>query len=227
VQIECAEILTKFLYPTSSFNESELIWKIKAQSKSFSNINDVNLSILTRLRMFSSSTINNGESISRINWIKALVFLQENVSKFLGNLGLIRKLNRILLHGVDVSPGCYRTDSMKAGLNDFPSFLDVSSLMNDYAKRLLTIKDPVSQAAYTYQTLVSVHPFVDGNGRTARLAADAILLKHNYLPIAFPSTALGLVIYNPNKDKGKSPHELALEKLLLSATWLNKTLATS
>jgi Fic family protein len=38
-------------------------------------------------------------------------------------------------------------------------------------------------AAEMHERLVTIHPFVDGNGRTARLVMNLILLQHGY-PIA-------------------------------------------
>jgi Fic family protein len=37
-------------------------------------------------------------------------------------------------------------------------------------------------AAVVHYAITEIHPFANGNGRTARLAAAAILLKHDYLP---------------------------------------------
>ena len=37
-------------------------------------------------------------------------------------------------------------------------------------------------AGVTHYAITDIHPFANGNGRTARLAASAILLKHGYLP---------------------------------------------
>ena len=42
---------------------------------------------------------------------------------------------------------------------------------------------PVVLAAQMHEKLVSVHPFIDGNGRTARLLMNLILMQHGY-PIA-------------------------------------------
>ena len=42
---------------------------------------------------------------------------------------------------------------------------------------------PVLLAAELHERLVTIHPFIDGNGRTSRLLMNLILLQHGY-PIA-------------------------------------------
>ena len=42
-------------------------------------------------------------------------------------------------------------------------------------------------AATIYVSVVTIHPFENGNGRTARLAADRVLLAAGYLPLCFLS----------------------------------------
>lgn len=41
---------------------------------------------------------------------------------------------------------------------------------------------PVAVSAEFHARLVSVHPFVDGNGRTARLASNLPLMRNDYPP---------------------------------------------
>ncbi|MDF2636883.1 MAG: ibpA, partial [Pelosinus sp.] len=41
----------------------------------------------------------------------------------------------------------------------------------------------VERAAILHSEFVKIHPFVDGNGRTARLLLNFELLKHGYVPI--------------------------------------------
>ena len=42
-------------------------------------------------------------------------------------------------------------------------------------------------AAYTHLQIAKVHPFLDGNGRLARLMLNFQLMKAGYLPISLPS----------------------------------------
>ena len=43
-----------------------------------------------------------------------------------------------------------------------------------------SIVHPALLAAEMHERLVSIHPFVDGNGRTARLVMNLILLQNGY-----------------------------------------------
>lgn len=42
---------------------------------------------------------------------------------------------------------------------------------------------PIELAAYTHAEFVRIHPFVDGNGRTARLMMNYQLMSKGYLPV--------------------------------------------
>ncbi|PPC84694.1 MAG: hypothetical protein CTY38_01205 [Methylotenera sp.] len=52
-----------------------------------------------------------------------------------------------------------------------------------------SIQNPLDQAIYRAMTTVSVHPFIDGNGRITRLSANSILARHGkqnfMIPIVF------------------------------------------
>ncbi|CAI4229474.1 unnamed protein product [Auanema sp. JU1783] len=46
--------------------------------------------------------------------------------------------------------------------------------------------DPVEKAAIAHYKLVLIHPFVDGNGRTARLLLNLILMRSGFPPVILP-----------------------------------------
>ena len=64
-----------------------------------------------------------------------------------------------------------------------PEHVLVEDFMKDYFvyyERNKSRTHPVILAAEMHERLVSIHPFVDGNGRTARLVMNLILLRHGY-----------------------------------------------
>jgi Fic family protein len=72
----------------------------------------------------------------------------------------------------------------ETGRYEFPSPAEIPPLMGDFAKWLGGAPD-TPQAAFTaHRRLVNIHPFNDGNGRTARLLMNLILIRGGYPPIA-------------------------------------------
>ncbi|MBI5697169.1 MAG: Fic family protein, partial [Thaumarchaeota archaeon] len=64
-----------------------------------------------------------------------------------------------------------------------PSFHEVPALMSNFVTELnekAEKTNPISLAATAHFELVHVHPFIDGNGRTARLFMNLVLLKTGY-----------------------------------------------
>ncbi|KAK6747026.1 hypothetical protein RB195_000333 [Necator americanus] len=62
----------------------------------------------------------------------------------------------------------------------------LAELVN-WLKDPLTLEmNPVEKAAIAHYKLVVVHPFVDGNGRTARLLLNLILMRAGFPPVILP-----------------------------------------
>lgn len=65
-----------------------------------------------------------------------------------------------------------------------PSFVEVPYLLDDFLEWLndASSKDihPILRAGIAHYVLVAVHPFVEGNGRTARAFASLILMREEY-----------------------------------------------
>lgn len=95
----------------------------------------------------------------------------------------------LMLHLLD--GGKYRTCdiTVRGATHPFPPYTAVPELMNQFftgleEKRVSLTKFEL--AAWAHEEFVRIHPFVDGNGRTARLIMNYILLSNDYLPISIP-----------------------------------------
>lgn len=62
-----------------------------------------------------------------------------------------------------------------------PNYLKVPALMDELVNHITTAHDHIATlAAYAHLQLATIHPFVDGNGRTARLLMNFLLLQQQY-----------------------------------------------
>ncbi|WP_290140554.1 Fic family protein [uncultured Dubosiella sp.] len=47
--------------------------------------------------------------------------------------------------------------------------------------------NPIELVAWTHAEFVRIHPFIDGNGRTARMIMNDQLMKQGLLPVSIPT----------------------------------------
>ena len=73
------------------------------------------------------------------------------------------------------------TDS---GRHTFPSPAPIPALMAEFVAWLLTEPAGPTTAFEAHRRLAAIHPFDDGNGRTARLLMNLLLLRAGYPPIS-------------------------------------------
>ncbi len=66
----------------------------------------------------------------------------------------------------------------------FPLPAEIPALMGDFARWLGTALNTPETAFTAHRRLVDIHPFNDGNGRTARLLMNLILIRGSYPPLA-------------------------------------------
>ena len=102
----------------------------------------------------------------------------------------IRQIHGLVCKG-ERGSGAYRTvNVMAAGSNyRYPDAVKVPELMQEFGEWLQSAPalHPVELAAEIHYRLVTIHPFHDGNGRTARLLMNLSLLRTGY-PIAVIKT---------------------------------------
>ena len=108
------------------------------------------------------------------------------------NEDIIKKLHRLFYQKVDAEQaGQYRTTQVYISGTEYvpPSPEDVPRLMShltDQVKSSKTTLHPIELAAMIHKRLVDIYPFVDGNGRTARLLMNLILLNSGYGVVSIP-----------------------------------------
>lgn len=104
----------------------------------------------------------------------------------------ILKIHELFYFLTDIAhAGKYRMEQVFITGTDFipPSPKKVPLLMKEFAKTILSLEEqvhPVEYAALLHKKLVKIHPFVDGNGRTARLVMNLALLQHGYVITVIP-----------------------------------------
>lgn len=101
-------------------------------------------------------------------------------------------IHRIVLTSVeDQHAGSYRTGAVRiSGSSLIPANpLKVPELMEKMFAELASHADPLRRAAALHHGISHIHPFADGNGRTARLAMNFILLAAGYPPISISPAA--------------------------------------
>ncbi len=82
----------------------------------------------------------------------------------------------------------------ETGRHVFPSPAEIPALMGDFAAWLRSAPDTPETAFTAHRRLVDIHPFNDGNGRTARLLRNLILIRGGYPPVAVrPEDRLGYI----------------------------------
>lgn len=105
---------------------------------------------------------------------------------------VIRNLHRLFYSGIDAdAAGTYRTHQVFITGTEYlpPAAEEITTLMQDFISTLhekQTKLHPVEVAAYAHRRLVDIHPFTDGNGRTARLLVNLILVNSGYCVVSIP-----------------------------------------
>lgn len=116
-----------------------------------------------------------------IDFIISLTQKKENLSP-----RSLLELHYLILKGIDKrNAGKYRDVGVKISGSKHvpPDALQIQQLMDDYFtfyESQINQIHPVILAAEMHERLVTIHPFVDGNGRTSRLVMNLILLNNGY-----------------------------------------------
>lgn len=128
------------------------------------------------------------EQIEVVNHIRALEYiykLQHLSKQDLTQNTILQIHGHILAHINDQYAGRYRDIPVRIAGSSvvMPNPLKVAKLMDEFMAWLHGTNDHAVRIALdAHYKLVSIHPFVDGNGRTARLVMNLLLLQAGYPP---------------------------------------------
>jgi cell filamentation protein len=121
---------------------------------------------------------------------KAELYLQELEMDARFSISLILELHRMVFGELYDWAGKWRMIDVQVGKLNPPTFAKVPNLMYQYADEIdfrLSISHETEQLAevfaYLHHRFVWIHPFNNGNGRTARLLLDFAALLKGYEPI--------------------------------------------
>jgi Fic family protein len=98
----------------------------------------------------------------------------------------VLKVHELLMRGIDnQNAGKYRNGQVRVAGATFmpPSSEKIQSMISELLQTLSQNPDelrPIEQAAFFHHRFVYIHPFLDGNGRTARLLMNVVLLRTGY-----------------------------------------------
>lgn len=130
------------------------------------------------------------EHLEAINHKEAILFLEEligsNESLSVWN---IKSIHGLILKEIDnQNAGKYRTENVVIGgaIHIPPKHYEIDLLMKnliiEYREEWQSFH-PIVRATLLHGEFVKIHPFIDGNGRTARLLLNFELMKDGYVPI--------------------------------------------
>ena len=136
----------------------------------------------------------NGKSIIEHNEIlgvdSALSYINSTLLNRIGSITVddILDIHKRVLGFVDpLEAGQFRNTQVYVGDYIPPPASEVKQLMKEFVTWLNTEEalnlNPIELAALAHYRLVFIHPFYDGNGRTARLLMNLILMQAGYPPV--------------------------------------------
>jgi len=104
---------------------------------------------------------------------------------------VIQKLHEVVTKGLLEDAGKYRITNVRitGSSTTPPDFSKIVKLMDEFIKNIKETKfHPLKKAIFIHYEFVRIHPFIDGNGRVARLLTNLYLMKQGYPPIILKKT---------------------------------------
>lgn len=129
------------------------------------------------------------EAIMILNHKNAFDFIRENESLFAIPLAptLVLQLHQKLSEGLDISVGLRDQQVRITGTRYIPPSgkVKIASLFERVIDAVNRAAYPPDKALIAASMIAYLQPFADGNKRTSRMLANALLLAHSYYPLSY------------------------------------------
>ena len=130
------------------------------------------------------------EAIMILNHKRALDYIFSGKNKFKRlNLRQVENIHSLIIKDLEVNQGIRKSIVGITGTNYKP--LDNQHQIREALEKMIAAinksKNPLEKALIANIMIAYIQPFEDGNKRTSRLLANALLLSHNYCPLSFRS----------------------------------------
>lgn len=168
------QILTEWIYNSNAIEGSTI------------TLQETRLILETGLTIGGKSLREHFEVINHrdaIDYVEHLVESDEPITAF-----HVRQIHKLVLSRIDdENAGQYRETQVRIAGASFtpPESWLIPNLMTEWEEWLVVEEKhshPIELAALAHHRLVAIHPFIDGNGRTARLVMNLILMRSGYPP---------------------------------------------
>ena len=130
------------------------------------------------------------EAIMILNHKKALEFIFESKNYFkIITLKKLEELHALLTNDLGVDKGLRKSPVGIVGTNYKPlsNQLQIKDAVEKMITTINTTKNVIEKALITVLMISYIQPFEDGNKRTGRILANAILFAHDYCPLSYRS----------------------------------------
>lgn len=165
----------------------ELSWKSSQLEGNTYSLIDTEI-LLTKMKESPGHT--KEEAVMIINHKRAVDFILRDAEYFkILTIAKIRQLYKILIDNLGV-PDDYRQILVGVIGTKYKPLDNYGQIVEAMEKTCLLVnqeKDPLIKALLVAALVSYIQPFVDGNKRTGRLLADAILLAGNWCPLSYRS----------------------------------------
>jgi len=124
-----------------------------------------------------------------LNHLKAFEYvIKEAKSKTPFTEEKMKDIHEILVEGI-FQGGVYRNVNINifGATHQPPDYVKVYDRMAKFFTNLQSFEgSPLELATYAHASIAKIHPFVDANGRLAKLVLNYFLIQNDYLPISIP-----------------------------------------